>query len=148
MAPESRTGSEVFLGLERGGELGWGGLTGGPEPNGDGIGQFKYIVFENPNWDWRTFDAKTDVARAENAYGGLINANDPNLKPFAFHGGKLITYHGWADTTIPSHASIAYYNVCSIRWAASRKLRIGTASSWCRESATAAVARVRTASTC
>jgi tannase/feruloyl esterase len=109
MAPESRTGSEVFLGLERGGELGWGGLTAGPEPNSDGIGQFKYIVFENPNWDWRTFDAKTDVARAENAYGGLINANDPNLKPFAFHGGKLITYHGWADTTIPSHASIAYY---------------------------------------
>jgi len=109
MAPESRTGSEIFLGLERGGELGWGGLTGGPEPNGDGIGQFKYIVFENPNWDWRTFDEKTDVARAENAYGGLINANDPNLKPFAFHGGKLITYHGWADTTIPSHASVAYY---------------------------------------
>jgi hypothetical protein len=61
MAPESRTGSEVFLGLERGGELGWGGLTGGPEPNGDGIGQFKYIVFENPNWDWRpnSFDMLT-----------------------------------------------------------------------------------------
>jgi feruloyl esterase len=109
LVPESRTGSEVFLGLERGGELGWGGLTGGPEPNGDGVGQFKYIVFENPNWDWRTFDASTDVTRAENAYGGIINANDPNLKAFVFHGGKLITYHGWADTTIPSHASIAYY---------------------------------------
>ncbi len=109
MAPDPRTGSEVFLGLERGGELGWGGLTGGPDPNSDGVGQFKYIVFEDPNWDWRNFDAKTDVTRAVNAYGGIINANDPNLKPFRFHGGKLLTYQGWADTTIPSRASIAYY---------------------------------------
>ena len=109
MAPDPRTGSEVFLGLERGGELGWGGLAGGPDPNGDGVGQFKFIVFEDPNWNWRSFNAKTDVARAENAYGGIINANDPNLKPFVFHGGKLLTYQGWADTTIPSHVSIDYY---------------------------------------
>ncbi|MEP7305801.1 MAG: tannase/feruloyl esterase family alpha/beta hydrolase [Acidobacteriota bacterium] len=109
MAPDPRTGSEVFLGLERGSELGWGGLTGGPDPNGDGVGQFKYIVFEDPNWDWRSFNAKTDVARAENAYGGIINASDPNLRPFAFHGGKLLTYQGWADTTIPSRVSTAYY---------------------------------------
>jgi feruloyl esterase len=109
LPPNPRTGSEVFYGLEPGAELGWGGLTGGPEPNRDGVDQFKYIVYENPNWDWRTFDARVDPARAENAYGGIINASDPNLRPFVYHGGKLLTYHGWADATIPSRASVAYY---------------------------------------
>ena len=109
LAPNPRIGSEVFYGLEPGAELGWGGLTGGPEPNRDGIDQFKYIVYENPNWDWRTFDARVDPVRAENAYGGIINASDPNLRPFVYHGGKLLTYHGWADATIPSRASVAYY---------------------------------------
>jgi feruloyl esterase len=109
MAPNPRTGTEIFLGLEPGGELGWGGLTGGPEPNKDGVDQFKYIVYEDPNWDWRHFDPRIDPTRAENAYGGIINANDPNLRPFAYHGGKLLTYHGWADATIPSRTSVAYY---------------------------------------
>ena len=30
----------------------------------------------------------------------MMNATDPNLKPFLDHGGKLIQYHGWADPQI------------------------------------------------
>jgi feruloyl esterase len=39
----------------------------------------------------------------------LYNATNTNLKPFAAHGGKLILWHGWSDTSITPGISIAYY---------------------------------------
>lgn len=39
----------------------------------------------------------------------LYNATNTNLKPFAAHGGKLILWHGWSDTSITPGVSIAYY---------------------------------------
>ncbi|GAA6002670.1 hypothetical protein JCM10207_007619 [Rhodosporidiobolus poonsookiae] len=40
---------------------------------------------------------------------GGINAVDPNIGNF-LKRGKLITYHGYSDTIIPSHSSILYRN--------------------------------------
>ena len=39
----------------------------------------------------------------------LFNAMNTNLKAFAAHGGKLIMYHGWSDTSVTPGVSIAYY---------------------------------------
>ena len=39
----------------------------------------------------------------------LYDATNTNLKPFAAHGGKLILWHGWSDTSITPGVSIAYY---------------------------------------
>lgn len=39
----------------------------------------------------------------------LYNATNTNLRPFAQHGGKLILWHGWADTSVTPAVSIAYY---------------------------------------
>lgn len=39
----------------------------------------------------------------------LYNALNTDLKPFAAHGGKLILWHGWSDTSITPGVSIAYY---------------------------------------
>jgi hypothetical protein len=36
--------------------LGWARMIGGPDAYGSAVDQFKYIVFSNPNWDWRTFN--------------------------------------------------------------------------------------------
>ncbi len=111
MSPvKTARGEEIFPGYAPGTELAWGGLVGGPEPTSTAIDQFKFVVFKNPNWDWRTFDLDRDVAIADKVDHGTINAINPNIKPFTQHGGKLIMYHGWADGSVGPGTSVNYYN--------------------------------------
>ena len=97
-----------ITGLEPGSELGWA-TWGGPQPLGISTDLFKFVVFKDPSWDYRTFNFDTDIVLAEQTDGGLINALDPNLKPFFDRGGKLIQYHGWSDPQISPGNSVAYY---------------------------------------
>jgi feruloyl esterase len=108
-ARNPRTGEEVFPGLAPGSELGWGALAGGPEPFGIPADHFKYVVFKDPNWNFKTLNFDTDVALADRIDGGLLNATDPNLKDFFARGGKLLQYHGWSDELITPFNSINYY---------------------------------------
>lgn len=41
---------------------------------------------------------------------GDINSDNPDLSAFRARGGKMIMYHGLADTLIPSQGSVNYYN--------------------------------------
>jgi feruloyl esterase len=70
---------------------------------------FQFMVFRDPNWDYKTLNFDSDWSRVESIEKGNINAMDPNLKPFFARGGKLIQYHGWADQQIPSGSSVDYY---------------------------------------
>jgi feruloyl esterase len=70
---------------------------------------YKYLVFDNPNWDYKTINPDTDFARAEKALANNMDATNPNLKPFVNRGGKLIIYHGWNDPGIPPMNSVQYY---------------------------------------
>jgi feruloyl esterase len=103
------TGAEMFPGYEPGTELGWGRLLGGPGPYDTTLDTYKYLVFKNPSWDWRTFSLERDLAEATRATQGLLTAVDPNLTPFAARGGKLLLYHGWADESIPPRASVNFF---------------------------------------
>jgi feruloyl esterase len=107
----TRNGREIFPGYEPGNELGWGAVIGGPEPTPLTLDRFRYIVFKNPNWDWRTFDLDRDVARAnESVENRIHDAVDPNLSAFVRHHGKLLMYHGWSDQLVAPRASVNYYN--------------------------------------
>ena len=117
-ATNPRTGEAIFPGLALGSELGWGAAAGGPEPFGIPASYFKYVVFEDPNWNFKTLDFDRDVARADRAVAATLNATDPNLKPFVDKGGKLLLYHGWSDPLITAHNTVNYY--------ASVKTRLGT----------------------
>jgi feruloyl esterase len=109
-ARDPRSGVEIFPGLEAGTELAWAGLVGGPEPVATALDQFKYVVFKDPNWDWRTFELTRDLARANQVDNGTINAVNSDLSLFAEHGGKLLMYHGWSDGSVAPRASVNYYS--------------------------------------
>ncbi len=104
-----RTGERVFPGLAPGSELGWHVLAG-PEPLPFGIDTFKYVVFGNPEWDWRTLNWDGDIGKADAVDGGTNNAINPDLRPFFARGGKLFLFHGWNDEHIAPGNTIDYYS--------------------------------------
>jgi feruloyl esterase len=97
-----------FPGLEPGSEMGWATLAG-PKPMGLAMDVYKYLVFEDPKWDYLKFDADTDIARADRTISRAMNSVDPNLQPLFAHDGKLLQYHGWADPGIAPGSSVNYY---------------------------------------
>ncbi|HEX5108502.1 MAG TPA: tannase/feruloyl esterase family alpha/beta hydrolase [Vicinamibacterales bacterium] len=60
------------------------------------LGLFRYVVYQDAKWDWRSFDVGRDSALAEER-AGFLNAKNPDLSAFKARGGKLILYHGWND---------------------------------------------------
>jgi feruloyl esterase len=103
-----RTGEEIFPGLEPGAELGWATLAG-HQPFAAITDHFKYVVFKDPNWDWKTLNFESDVALADKIDNETINATDANLKPFFSRKGKLLLYHGWADQNVAPQSTVNYY---------------------------------------
>jgi len=117
-----RTGAAIAPGFSPGTEAvpgGWvpwivpqrapGGI-GGPSVIGMfGNSHYGQAVFENPNWDFRTFDFDADYAFGAEKTAAILNSNNPDLRSFRASGGKLIQFHGWGDAAIPGLASIEYY---------------------------------------
>jgi feruloyl esterase len=56
-----------------------------------------------------TLNFDTDVALAAEKAGSVLNSNNPDLRSFRAHGGRLIQYHGRADAAISPFGSIEYY---------------------------------------
>jgi len=107
---DKQHGKAFFPGFERGSEAGWK-VMAGPQPFRIGEDMFKFVVFRNPEWNYKSFNFETDVPLA-NKEEGVLNAMNPNLKPFIRRGGKLIQYHGWTDPQIaPRNSAIYYRNV-------------------------------------
>ena len=104
-----RTGQQLFSSLVPGTELGWGVQALGPAPSANIYDQYRYVVFKDANWDWKTFNFDSDVVRGDLPENLIMNATDPNMKPFFSHGGKLLLYHGWSDPNVPTLNTIKYY---------------------------------------
>jgi len=104
-----RTGAKIAPALVPGSELGWAILAAGPDPAAIMLDHYKYVVFKNPAWDWRTFDFDKDVAKSEEPDNVVMNSTDPDLRAFFGHKGKLLLYHGWADTNVSPLATVQYY---------------------------------------
>ena len=107
-AVNPRTKKLIFPPLEPGSELQWN-ILAGPQALSIATDTFKYIVFNKPDWDYKTLNFDRDVKFADKVDHGLNNAINPKLKPFFGHGGKLLMYHGWADPNIAPENSINYY---------------------------------------
>jgi feruloyl esterase len=115
-----RTGEQIYLGYEPGAAAAPGAwsawITGTGSGKGNdtiqalfGNGYFGNMVFEDPAWDFHTFNLDADTAFADATTAGTFNSNNPDLSRFKAHGGKLIQWHGWDDPAISARDSIRYY---------------------------------------
>jgi feruloyl esterase len=108
-AKDRKTGELVFPTYSLGAELGWARMLTGPDAYDRALEQYRFMVYDDPNWDWRSFDLERDVEKSRRAHHGVFAAVNPNLSAFAQRGGKLLMYHGWADPNIASEASVNFY---------------------------------------
>jgi feruloyl esterase len=104
-----KTGELIFPGLALGTELGWGLRIGGPEPQRFGTDYFKYVFYNDPNWDWRTFDLEHAFTTAHRLGGDILDATNPDLGAFKQRGGKLLLFHGWSDANFSAETTVNYY---------------------------------------
>ncbi|WP_158601836.1 tannase/feruloyl esterase family alpha/beta hydrolase [Pararobbsia silviterrae] len=104
-----------------GGEAGWlGGMV--PKHVGDPIG-LKNSADKAFSWDFPNymaqFGAPTGITNANMAFtsaeytkltklDGLWNPTNPDLRAFIAHGGKLVIWHGWADTGASPFTTLNY----------------------------------------
>jgi len=110
-----RTGQQIIGGLMPGSEVIKGGdysgwknfITGPTDPSR--LDFWKYWAFDDPKWDWHTFDYDHDIAIADERVAA-VNASNPDLRPFQHRGGKLLVYHGWVDPVGPPADAIDYFN--------------------------------------
>jgi hypothetical protein len=108
---------QIYPGIFPGGETGvagWGMYITGSGPGKSfsyisAVQIGKYEIFQNPAWDYRSFDLDRDVKIIDDALGQRFNATDQNLKSFKNRGGKLILFHGWSDPILAPTATIDYY---------------------------------------
>jgi pimeloyl-ACP methyl ester carboxylesterase len=81
---------------------------------GFGTEFFKNFVFNDPAWDYRTYDFRN--YRKDSALAGsMLNATDVNLDAFKARGGKLVLYHGWSDAALSANATTKYYEQLQAR---------------------------------
>jgi hypothetical protein len=69
---------------------------------------FKYLVFNNPDWDYSTYDF-SNYANETRLAASFLDATNTDLSGLKARKGKLIIWHGWADPALPPKATINYY---------------------------------------
>jgi len=112
---------QLYPGFPFGGENDAGGwdrwITGGKDALGPGVPNlhyafgtqmYKYLIFDDPEWDYSSYDfAQWD--EETKAAADLLNATSTDLHELAEAGGKLILWHGWSDSALSALGTIRYY---------------------------------------
>jgi feruloyl esterase len=125
--PQVDAAKKMYDGLKspKTGEVIYTGWPRGSEGFGDNAGQswrqyvmdpkepmrvdfFRYFLFHDPNWDYRSIDWDRDLAYAEQKLA-FFPSVDRDLSGFKKRGGKLVMYTGWMDPVVPPQDTVAYY---------------------------------------
>jgi feruloyl esterase len=121
--PKSVTYRGYYYGLEPGAEAtNWPNLISSSTPYGGihgslGIPFFQYFVFDDPNWNFHTWQwtpanlhyVDDKQILPNETLSTALNAINPDLRPIQRRGAKLIHYHGFNDPDISPLNSIYYY---------------------------------------
>jgi len=73
-----------------------------------GNGVMKYLVLQDPDWDYTKYTFDTFYSDAA-AAAQTLNATDPDIDAFRTRGGKLLMYTGWGDMALTPYGTIEYY---------------------------------------
>jgi feruloyl esterase len=69
---------------------------------------FKYLIFNDPDWNYTTYNL-SNLASDTRLAASYLNATNVSLSGLKERKGKLILWHGWADQALPPQATINYY---------------------------------------
>lgn len=97
----SRTGKVIFPGPALGGEMPVFEFANPDAPMRPAALLYTSLVFNNPNWDFKTLDYDQDVQLAIQKVGPALHTAPADLKAFIDHGGKLLYWDGWNDYNNP-----------------------------------------------
>jgi feruloyl esterase len=113
---------EIYPGFPLGGENesgGWQAWITGPNEGtmalnfpslhfGFGTEIFKYLVFQDPTWNYSSYDFSNFSTTTQYA-SSYLDATSTNYGEFKQRGGKMIIYHGWNDPALSAFATINHY---------------------------------------
>ena len=69
---------------------------------------FKYLVFQDPDFDYSAYDFERFDRDAEHL-GTFLDATSADLSGLKESGGKLLLWHGWSDAALTAYGSIDYF---------------------------------------
>jgi len=72
------------------------------------INMFKYLVFNDPAWDYSKYDF-ADFAKETKYAAAYLNATQTDYTGFKKLNGKMIMFHGWDDPALSAYSTISYY---------------------------------------
>lgn len=109
---KNKKGETIWTGFPPGGELQYNLLTAKIDPNAPPssfpLDSIRILAYQDPDWDWRTWDLDRDAAAAREK-AGFIDVYTHDLSVFKKRGGKLLLYHGWSDPGIAAGNTVNYY---------------------------------------
>lgn len=111
--PTDRSGKPTYYGWLPGSEMpdtfGWSFLQKpiGGQPAFAAL--FKWVF--GADWDWKSFDFDRDMPLVNARLDSIVNdATRGSLAAFAARGGKLIVFHGLADTLVAPGQSVSFFD--------------------------------------
>ncbi len=73
-----------------------------------GVEMFKYIIYQDPEWDYSSYDFSKITKDGRDA-AEYLNATSTDYSAFKERNGKLILYHGWNDPALSAYTAISHY---------------------------------------
>jgi len=104
-----RTHEAIFPGFAPGSESGWTGMVRPTTASSGLLVYFSNIVYQNSEWDLRSFNFDSDMAHTDETIGQVGNATSVDYSGAMRRGVKIIQYHGWNDQTLQPAYSPEYY---------------------------------------
>lgn len=73
-----------------------------------GTNMFKYLVYNNPSWDYSQYNFKNFFKETQYA-SSFLDATQTDYSGLKNLKGKMIMYHGWNDPALSAYATIQHY---------------------------------------